>query len=501
MQSLAQSNRKPIYSPHDALRWDPKSLFLLLSKIPLMELSFCLILSFLFKILFTPDLAQMGPYSLVTIPGFFETLEAAAGKNPFSLLLPLFYPEAGREYWWTTSLIPYYLLNKAFSPFVVYIITSSTLIIVSYVCGWMLLRSRVFCCILGVLFALGTQLSYALTYGLVLIFFLLLSYISINLTACIHILKSENPSWKAHLFFGGSLIFCLLGFEMCLNYVGSLILGLCFITLWAHHHNQNPIKKSAIRLIAITVLLLGVYLLIQCCMRSVTQYLKPGCEEEVIFTHRNLFYVIDDLIINFFTFLYMSLSNYLPSFLFFSNSVTYSSMDKILAAQNGYHPSHTHLAYMSYLLQWRFYAGILATLFFISGFKWMRAAWNDDSKIHALVLSVLFIAIITGFSTHLVIKVRPYNITPMIGYKALFSTFAFTVMLAYIGMMMIDRVKSTIQKRRIFVSIFLVALLAALTRPTAMNAGLTAGGLVGYGDPVKKITKAISKLRKDALQW
>jgi len=104
------------------------------------------------------------------------------------------------------------------------------------------------------------------------------------------------------------------------------------------------------------------------------------------------------------------------------------------------------------------------------------AAWSRSTDVRALVLFVLFIGVITGFPTHTGDQDTPYNSTPMLTYKAMFSTFAFTVMIAY-GAMIAHGYFSTVRRWRYCSRASgLTVLVSAFTRPAAINAGLAAVG-------------------------
>ncbi len=335
-----------------------------------------LLVNFAFKYLFTPSLDHMGIYSLVITPKWMDSLRSLLTNHPLSILLPQAYPDTdGKTLWAPTTLVPLYYLYQVFSPLAVYVATSSLFLIAVYLCGWYVARSVTFSFTMGILFALGTQLNYALTYGVLLALYILFSYISINITVCICILKAKYVTSYHYLLFAVSLLICALGGEFWLNYCVSLILCLSFLVLWGKHHDFHDIKSRSIRLIIFTVLLLVTYLLVEASAAQI--YFKPGVEEELIFTYSNPLLMIDDLIVNYFTFLYASISNYLPSFLCFSNSATYLGEARILAEQNGYHAQKAQLVIASHIFEWRFYAGILFTVFFITGWRWLQSSWQE----------------------------------------------------------------------------------------------------------------------------
>lgn len=461
--------------------------FLLLTlKNPVICLVGLFFLNLIFKLLFTPLPFQMGPNSLTQQAIYFSVIENILQNNPLLILLPTEFGSSGLR-WWTTFILPMYFLYKTFSPMGVYLFVSSLLIITSFMCSWKLFRSHAFSCTLGLLFAIGTQLSYALTFGEVLGFYLVLTFISINLTSTVMILQSKFLKFHIYSIFVITLILSALSMEMWLDYATPLILSLGFIAIWSYHHGKSSVKKSSIILFFITLIITLCYVLIECYLGAIGKYSTPGLEAELVFTHKKNLLILDDLIINFFTYLYMTLTNYLPSFLFFSNSVTYLQVSDILAGQNGYHASSVHLAFISYLLEWRFFAGIIVFSFFTMGWKWLKNSWKNTTNITHLILFLLFIGIIFGFPTHLIIKVRPYNTVPMLTYKCIISVYFLTIMIAYISMIYKKNFKKLKNWYLMLSSIWLTALLSALTRPAAINAGLTAVELHGYSDPINTI--------------
>jgi hypothetical protein len=226
---------------------------------------------------------------------------------------------------------------------------------------------------------------------------------------------------------------------------------------------------------------LAAYLLIR--LRAPIQYIRKGAEEELITTYTSLVLAVEDVIANFFTFLYITLDNYLPSFVSASNSLVYLGSATILREQHGYHESHTHLVAMSHLFLWRFYAGVAVTLF-LGAATWAAVhAWRWPS-LPAMITTALCVMVLTGFSTHLLIKMRPYNSVPALSYKVVLSVAPLTVLIAYLA---------TIQIRRsaLIMVVWGCVFMAALTRPGMQGALLAEVGLIGYRDPLGEITRAL----------
>jgi hypothetical protein len=444
-----------------------------------------LLANFLFKRAFTPPLASIAPFGLVLVNA--EIVGRTLAENPAALLLPFEY-EPGRFYWAPTVIVPLYSLYKVFQPFGAYLVTSSLLIVTGYLCSWIVFRSRAFSATFGLLVALGTQLSYALTLGNVLALYVLLSYISVNLTfaACLVQARKRSSALWLKTGFVLTLVGVAVGNEMWLNYAVPLIIGAVFTTIWAWHHRKAEVAGGARFVAAATSIVLAAYLSIR--LQAAGQYLTPSAEEELVLAYPSVVMIVEDVVANFFTLLYMTLSNYLPSFLFFSTSYAVWGEAAIIEQQHGYHPEKTHLVVASHLFLWRFGAGVLTVVFVWLAARWLLRSWRSPDPRH-LILVLLAIGVLTGFSTHLLIKMRPYNGTPMLTYKAMFSVFSFTLLLSYAVMCAHEWFGNVVRYRAAIVGFWLFIALAAMTRPMAMNAGLAAVGLSGHGDPIKKILK------------
>ncbi|MCC7381499.1 MAG: hypothetical protein IT384_06690 [Deltaproteobacteria bacterium] len=446
-------------------------------------------LNILLKILFTPDREAMGPNSLITTPAIMETFERLLRENPFALFGPVLYEE-DRVYWLTTVIFPTHWLYEVLTPLGVYLVTTSLLVFTGFIGGMLVTRSLWFAATYALLTSIGTQFAYALTMGNTIHFIILLTYVTLNLASAVQVLRAETSktSWWV---FGGTLVLAAFGFELWLNYVVPLILGTLFLTAWGRRHAEPALARRALRMAGISAGVLTFYLIIR--LQTAVQYVTPGAEEELVVAHQHWVIAVEDVFSNFMALLYMALSNYLPSFLFFTPSLTYYGPGALIDAQNAYHPEYSRFLGASYLFTWRYVAGVLTTIFLWRGWHWGRDAWVKKDK-EALIFFLLFIAVITGFSTHLVIKHRPYNCAPMLSYKSLVSTFAFTILLAYWAHLRASAAgaagaagAAARRGRRMVIALYLVAFIAALTRPLAMNTGLDAVGMDGYGDPIAVI--------------
>lgn len=441
-----------------------------------------LVASVSFKLAFLPH-SPAAPYSLIMTPAIYESVSHLLPHDWAKLLLPFEY-EPGRHYWATTVIYLAYASERYLGPVASYIVLSSLFITVTFFSSLVVTRSFLFSSTLAFLFAFGTQLNYQFTYGNLVAFYIILSYIAINFAIASALIMGRLSSFLGRLAFVVTLVVVALSNEMWINYATALAVATVFGILWGMRHQRYDIRNESAFLLAATVLVLAAYLSIR--MRLVHQYLAPGAEEELLVTYKYKFLIIDDFISNFFTLLYTALTNYLPSFLTSSNSIVYTPPGSIVAEQHGYDQAYSSLVLANHLFMWRFYAGVYVTLFIGLILTVFVRSWRRPSSWEAIFVA-LALMVLAGFSTHLSIKMRPYNSVPALPYKAIISITALTVLIAFAAAKSSLWFRS-VQARFAFISLIWVsAFLAALTRPYMQSRLLAEVGLVGIGDPLGQI--------------
>jgi hypothetical protein len=436
-----------------------------------------------FKLTFAPPLLA-GPYVLRMSPIIHQSVANAIASHQWKALLLPFPYEYPRTFWMPTTIFFTYFVENTLGEYGSYIFWSSLFIVTSFVCTLFCSRSMVLAATVAFMFAFGTQLNYAYTYGTVVDCYLILSYITINATVAYLYISDRLNSPSAIVGFVLSLIITALSSEVWINYATALLTATFFGSLWSYHQGRVQTKTRATTLFCATLLVLVAYLVIR--LRLASEFLRPGSEEELIVTYSSMLLIVDDTIANLFTYLYTVLDNYLPSFISSSNSLTYLSDDYILAAQNGYDSQREYLILMNHLFLWRFYAGVAATAF--AGFTVfvLVRAWRTGST-RAAMLSALCLMVFTSFTTHLSIKMRPYNAVPALPYKAIVSVSVFTVLLGYGLTLLLPRLRSGLPRFGAVAAVWGCVVLAALTRPSMQDRMLGEVGLVGLSDPLGQI--------------
>jgi len=435
----------------------------------------------IFRYLFLPE--QVGGMEDAAVwrplvDSFWRKLELNRG-----LLLPYEY-ESTRYLWLASSVFVAHFLENCLGTLGFYLLCSSLFVSTSFFLGLLITRSLTFAATLAFMFAFGTQLNYLHTYGTLIAKYLFLIYASINFSIASLLVLGRITGARWWAAFVVSLVIVALSNDIWLNYAAGIVLAGVFGLLWARRHGNEAVYNCSRSIVVATLGVLGCYLAIR--LRYFHQYLTPGAEEEFIFTYRSGTLIVEDVIANFFTLLYMTLSNYLPSFVSSSNSLTYLDSQIIIAEQHGYHAAKGHLIVMSHHFLWRFYAGVGVTLF-LSLMGWaMFSAWRKPEAIYA-VIAVLALMVIAGFATHLMIKMRPYNTVPALPYKVIVSVTAWTVLVAYLTAMSAAWLRSRFAHHMLVTGVWACVFVAALTRPGMQARLLEQVGLVGRGDPLAKL--------------
>jgi hypothetical protein len=435
-----------------------------------------------FKLVFGPPLSA-GPFVLIMSPVIHKNVEVALAHDWTTLLLPFAY-EPPRNFWSPTAIFLTYFVENAMGPYGSYIFWSSLFIASSFICAFICYRSLVFAATLAFMFAFGAQLNYAYTYGNLVTLYLVLTYIALNATFAYLLVSEQLNLFVALGAFTLSLVVVALSNEMWINYATALLTGGLFGALWAHHHGDAALRARSLAISGATLLVLAIYLSVR--LRLVSEYLAPGSEEELLVTYHSKLLLLDDLVANFFTFMYTVLDNYFPSFISSSNSLSYLDKTLILSEQHGYESSYQNLIIMNHLYLWRFYAGVTVTLFGAFTVWVLVRAWRRRSS-GAAIAAALCLMILAGFSTHLSIKMRPYNSIPALPYKVIVSVSFFTVLVAYLVANSATWFRDKRAYWGIVVGVWGCVLLAAVTRPGMEDRLLGEVDLVGLGDPLSQI--------------
>jgi len=441
----------------------------------------CLSVNAAYRWMAIPPVGERPPYSLILSPSSAAKVSELLASNPWALLGPIEL-DTDRWAWVTTTLIPIYWLEQILPPAGVFLAVTSLFVAVLYVCALVLSGSVRLAMTLGLIAALSTFLNYSFVYGNVMLGYLFLAWLAIAATAILAYLRTEQPKRRQFPALLAMLLPLVFAAEYWLNAAIPVILACVFAFFWARRHGDDHLGRRSLVVAGIMLAGMAIYLPVR--MLFADPLVQPGFESESVVTYSHVLMMVEDMAVNYFTHLHMALSSVLPGFLTFSPSLTAYGPDVLVAEQNGYHEAYGHLIPASAMTSWRFVAGALILGFYLLGWKWICKAWVSPDR-RQLVLVALFLVAATGFAIYMPIKMRPFHLTAMLGYKSLVASGAVMALVAWLIYTIGDWAPE--RWRKLILAGFAASIvLAAFTRPAAEIAGLHAVGLDGACDPLAR---------------
>jgi hypothetical protein len=414
--------------------------------------------------------------------------------KPLKLLLPFDFG-GGRYRWSPTGYVPLGLLNLALPAPLIFVLFLGALVVISYMLSWLALRSRVFSGTLAICMVFGSQFNYSYVHDGGHHWILFTAYLLINLYF-LHALATQPAVSRApKIGFAISLVVFALSWEQWLDYVVFLMTACGLFYLLCR---RDPLLRGRflgqIKFVAATTILVVLgYLTVR--LRYSAEHFTPGHESDSIFTYSSVIMAVDDIISSVFTYGYVALTNFCPSWFNASNSLYHVGAEKIMVEQNGYHAEKGELVYMHHLFFWQFYAGAVMLAFGWLSVRLLRKVWISPTNQSVLFL-VFILLICTGFSTHAVIKFRPYLSVPLLAYKCIISVTGVALLLSY-GLAVMSGWFSARRTKLIAVcAVWLVLILCGFERYNYHSQMSQQVGLGGFPDPGHAFKKTIRQLFK-----
>jgi hypothetical protein len=418
-----------------------------------------------------------------------HTLDPELLAQPWKLLMPFDLGGGGRYRWTPTGFVPIGLLNLWMPGPYIFVLLMAILVIVSYVLSYAALRSRIFSSTLAICMSFGTQFNFSYVHSGGHLWILFTIYLLINLYFLHALATQPAESRWPKIGFIISLIVFALSWEQWLDYLVFLETS-CLIgyLLCRRHAHLRARYLNSIRLVAVTSAMVGaVYLVVRLPYSG--EHFTAGHESDTIFTYSAWLIGIDDLISSFFTYLYIAVTNFCPSWFNASNSLYHVGADQILREQDNYHPEKTHLVAMHHLFFWHFYAGMVLLGFILYFYRSLRRAWTAPSYSAVLILALL-VLIGTGFATHTIIKFRPYLSVPLLAYKCIISVIGVSLLLSYGVTKAADWF--TDRRRQVFVlAVWFALMLVGIERFSYQTQQSRQVGLGEFPKPMRAAKEAI----------
>ncbi len=411
--------------------------------------------------------------------------------KPWRLLLPFEMQQGANKYRWTPlGYAMVVAMAQVMSLPRVFVVLLAALVIVSYALSWLAFRSWVFSSTLAVCMGFGTQFNYSYVDNGGHLWILYTLYLIVNLYF-LHALATRpaEARWP-RVGFVLSLIAFALCWEQWLDYLVFLFAGCAFLYLVCRRHADVRGRYAGrIGFVALTALLVAAgYLAVKLPYSG--EHFEPGHESDTIFTYPSVVMAVEDFISNLFTYPYMALTNYVPSWFVASNSLYRYGAEGVLREQHGYHVQRAELVRYHHIFYWYYYAGAMFLAFAWCFAGAMKRCWARPSYRSVLVL-VFLALILSGFATHSIIKFRPYLSVPLLAYKCMISTVAVALLLGYA----LDRAARRFRRRGVHllgvVAVWAVILYGAVDRFPLHNHFSQTAGLGAFPDPTPALRSLV----------
>jgi hypothetical protein len=422
------------------------------------------------------DEAKQHIFSYVAVI-YHAQLSDIQNKIWWKFFLPM--PEMN-EIWATTGILAVYGLDCLFgSAVTTYYFVTSLCVLVTFAATKRVFHSLTLSFLVGFCFALTTYNYHAYRISGGVIFPLIICWV-VFFSVCQYELFQERCKRKIWIpLYYLSLFLYAISYESWLDYVVFQCI-IYPILGWQFLRRGDLYRFRVARFILVSSTITAIiYIMIKVWFAYTTLH-SPGLEADLIFNYplKYLIMGVEDVINNIITSLFMTVTTYLPPTLFnFSVSSWFYGGQTIVQQQNGYDPNNTYLVAYSAMFMWRYYAGIAFTLFtilYMRVIKAMLANFNSQNITWFVLMTLTFI----GSPTHELIKMRPMNTAPLLGYHVYTSVTAYTLLLC-LGVWTLSCRMSSIWKSRAVIVIFcLNVAFCALMRPSLLS---HMASLVGWG--------------------
>jgi hypothetical protein len=405
--------------------------------------------------------------------GFVISVKLLASMKWWEYLLPM---KDIFGLWSPTGIIPIFILEKFIPPCIIYYILNVLLILVGFFISNSIFKNPFISLTIAFCLAVTTH-NYHIYYSNgVMERYLTLIYFQFTAFCHYNIIKGNNNRilWKGLSLI--SVIILALSFEGWLDY--PFFLWLCSpILILVFYRSENRDKIPGLLFVTGTTTAIALlYLVVK--MQMGTPQLK-GTELDLVFNYDHVCLAIEDVISNWITYFYMTITNFFPPSLISSNSLQRLTAHEIVESMNNYprvSPRYIndlndplqHLAYYHHLFLWRYYAGILFAIFFYIFIKVTKQTLKKYS-INNIILFLLVLLILIGSPMHSMFKFRFYLAAPYLTYKLSLSILALIYLIAYLLAQFTQSNRSILFKRVVVTLTYLIILYSAFRKPVLLN--------------------------------
>ena len=398
-------------------------------------------------------LANAGRYLQPFLPNVYpeETIKVFSTYKWWQLMLPI------KEFKnnWPFGLVLMHFFENAIGTAGVWYVYQAVLMLAAFFLSWKVLRSPTFSYVLAICLGFGTHHYHAFQYSGITGFYLLHVLLILLLYFSYAFIRSEG---KQRWYVAGiipTLLLTSIYYEGWLDFFASVWLITIFLLVYFKHKSLTQYKKSLLTLFAIFNIVFVIYITIS---MTYTKFAHDSGESAlVVFYGREFIWrAIEDLISNYFTNLYVTLTNFLPPGFITSNTLYQYS--ESLAEKNP-------LIFYHYFFYWRYYAGAAVALFFVFLVQVIKKVFQSAPFSSAFPLVIFSLMVAVNGATHTIIQFLPMRAMPVFGYYVQQGVLGFSLLLAYLLHLFMKNAKNKKKAAIVLALVIGVILWSSIRRP------------------------------------
>lgn len=370
-------------------------------------------------------------------------------------LLPIFHNTLG-------NTATYLLLNQLF-------------LVIFFTLSWYAFGSNILTITVGLCAAFTTFNNHVYENGSLVIIYIPYIFCFLNLFAVLKLFSEETPAAGWWALWGASLILYIGSFEGWVDYyaITLVVSPACFYLLKKRGESIRLRRLTTILCTLTVAFFIFVYFKVKYVFAS-----HIGEEHDLVINYGLQYWLlmVEDVIANFFMFFYMTIITYLPPQLTFSNSFLQYGPSTIIDLQKGYDSLHAPLAATNALLMWRYYAGVLISIFVYYLWGVSKKMFNDFNK-DRFFLFIFMMMVLFGAAAHFLVKFRPMHIVPWLPYQGFIGQIGIVLLIGYLLSLLHRSAYSQKMVWSITLSVWSAIFLSGLLKAPFYKIGVAYGGM------------------------
>jgi hypothetical protein len=401
----------------------------------------------------------------------------------WELLLPL---EELRGFWQYVIILTHYMENMI-GISGVWHLNQLLLILVSFFLSWKVFRSEIFSYFLSACLVLGTHFYHAFQYSSITGFYLLHALFLLLMYFGYEYIRREKGGVGYLAATIPVLVFSAILMEGWLDFFASVWVILIFLFFFFRKRGMHKLSRRVIPLFILYNFLAIVYVYIKF---TYIEFPHTTGESAVVFAYGldHFWRIIDDLVSNYITHLYMTLTNFLPPGLTTSNAY-YEYYGELMEKKS--------YVYNHYLFFWRYMAGALTVSFFYFFIKVIKKTFQDKDYSKYLPLAIFMIMVAVNSPTHTIVQIRVFKTMPFLGYQVQQGILGLCLLIAYLMHLVKLQVKNNKAIILISLGVFLLILYCGIHKPNYLWHMVRATGLERQGPyplPINSVLNIIKSI-------